>query len=405
MRQTRLAALFCSSASHRPISHPRDVRSSAADNSMSVSRLDGRAPDGKDFANYFCTYAYIYHQKDMLEDHKRTGAYYNAVMDNKRLFKDKVVLDVGTGSGILAIFSAMAGARKVYAVEATDMAKNARKLVAANKLDHVVEVIQGTIETIELPEQVDIVISEWMGYFLLRESMLDSVVLARDKFMKEGGAMYPSQARMFLAPIRTQASAQRVNDFQNSMYGWSEFLKEMKGYYQVDLDCLSDAYRTEQREYYMNTSAWAEVHPAQLLGPGVLLKSYDLNTVTLDELKADLKAQVKLPIVDGGPVDAFCGYFDVTFGGSTQHPADESIKLSTAPDATGATHWGQQVFMMHPPVDCAPDDSLAVDITVSRREDNHRLLAVEMDVTVTGASSYAQGEGSVGTRKLKWNVD
>lgn len=54
---------------------------------------------------------------------------------------------------------------------------------------------------------------------------------------------------------------------------------------QVDLDCLSDAYRTEQREYYLNTSAWAEVHPAQLLGPGVLLKSYDLNTVTLEELK------------------------------------------------------------------------------------------------------------------------
>jgi ribosomal protein L11 methylase PrmA len=70
----------------------------------------------------------------MLEDHKRTGAYYNAVMDNKRLFKDKVVLDVGTGSGILAIFSAMAGAKKVYAVEATDMAKNARKLVEHNKV-------------------------------------------------------------------------------------------------------------------------------------------------------------------------------------------------------------------------------------------------------------------------------
>lgn len=42
------------------------------------------------------------------------------------------------------------------------------------QLDHIVEVIQGTIETIELPEKVDIIISEWMGYFLLRESMLDS---------------------------------------------------------------------------------------------------------------------------------------------------------------------------------------------------------------------------------------
>jgi protein arginine N-methyltransferase 1 len=41
-------------------------------------------------------------------------------------------------------------------------------------------------------------------------------------------------------------------------------------------------------------------------------------------LQADLKASIKLPIVDGGPVDAFCGYFDVTFGGSEQNPAGEA---------------------------------------------------------------------------------
>lgn len=70
----------------------------------------------------------------MLEDHKRTGAYYNAVMQNRRQFQGKVVLDVGTGSGILAIFAAMAGARKVYAVEATNMALNARKLVEHNNV-------------------------------------------------------------------------------------------------------------------------------------------------------------------------------------------------------------------------------------------------------------------------------
>lgn len=85
--------------------------------------------------------------------------------------------------------------------------------------------------------------------------------------------------------------------------------------------------------------------------------------------------------------------------------ADEPVKLSTAPDATGATHWGQQVFLMHPPIDCAPNDALAVDIQVSRREDNHRLLAVDIDVAVTGSSAYAQGEGAAGSRKLKWNVD
>src|SRR4051794_38991754 len=68
----------------------------------------------------------------MLEDHKRTGAYYNAVLQNRRQFEGKVVHDVGTGSGILAIFAAKAGARRVYAVEATSMAKHAQQLVEAN---------------------------------------------------------------------------------------------------------------------------------------------------------------------------------------------------------------------------------------------------------------------------------
>lgn len=54
---------------------------------------------------------------------------------------------------------------------------------------------------------------------------------------------------------------------------------------QVDLDCLSDAYRKEQHDYYLNTSAWGNVHPSQLMGPGVCFKKFDLLTVTLDELK------------------------------------------------------------------------------------------------------------------------
>jgi type I protein arginine methyltransferase len=82
------------------------------------------------------------------------------------------------------------------------------------QVGHIVEVIQGTIETVVLPEKVDIIISEWMGYFLLRESMLDSVVVAREKFLAPGGAMYPSHARMFLAPIRTNMQSSRVHDFQ-----------------------------------------------------------------------------------------------------------------------------------------------------------------------------------------------
>ena len=70
-----------------------------------------------DFANYFCSYAQLYHQKQMLADHNRMAAYHAAIIGNADVFKDKVVMDVGTGSGILAAWAAHAGAKRVYASE------------------------------------------------------------------------------------------------------------------------------------------------------------------------------------------------------------------------------------------------------------------------------------------------
>lgn len=256
-----------------------------------VSQLDGKAPESDDWERYFCTYAYIYHQKEMLEDHKRTGAYYLACMQNRAQFANKVVLDVGTGSGILAIFAAKAGARKVYAVEATSMAQFAKRLVAAQGLDSVIEVIQGTVESVDIPEKVDVIISEWMGYFLLRESMLDSVLVARDRFLQPDGALYPSHARMFMAPVRSSQAAQRSADLAAAMQGWGDFLQDMQQYYGVDMSCLSENFRQEQQEYYTKTAAWTDIHPSQMLGPPAVIKSYDLRTLTLEELKAPLKVR------------------------------------------------------------------------------------------------------------------
>ena len=61
-----------------------------------------KAAAATDFANYFCAYAQLYHQKQMLTDHNRMAAYHAAIVGNADIFKDKVVMDVGTGSGILA---------------------------------------------------------------------------------------------------------------------------------------------------------------------------------------------------------------------------------------------------------------------------------------------------------------
>ena len=129
----------------------------------------------------------------MLSDDVRMDAYHRAIVDNADCFAGKVVLDVGAGSGILSIWAAKAGAKKVYAVEYTSMAKHARMLMKHNGLDSVVEVIQSSVEDLVLPEKVDVIISEWMGMVLLRESMLDSLIRARDKFLKPGGTLWPSE--------------------------------------------------------------------------------------------------------------------------------------------------------------------------------------------------------------------
>ena len=138
----------------------------------------------------------------MLKDTVRTRTYQRAIMDNPNDFKDKIVLDIGAGTGILSIFAARAGAKHVYAIEFAEIAIFAQEIVRKNGLQDKITVIKGKMEEVELPvPQVDIIISEWMGYFLLYESMLDSVLWARDKYLVPGGKMLPGRAQVFVAAI------------------------------------------------------------------------------------------------------------------------------------------------------------------------------------------------------------
>ncbi len=65
-----------------------------------------------------------------------------------------------------------------------------------------ITLIQGKLEEITLPvEHVDIIVSEWMGYFLLYESMLNTVIVARDKWLAPGGHIFPDKATLYVGAI------------------------------------------------------------------------------------------------------------------------------------------------------------------------------------------------------------
>ncbi|CAL8094093.1 unnamed protein product [Calicophoron daubneyi] len=150
--------------------------------STELSPFDKRT-DSWSAVQYFQFYSYLSQQQNMMQDYIRTSTYQRAILANASVdFRGKVVLDVGAGSGILSFFAIQAGATRVYAVEASNMATHCNTLVQANKLAGRIVVVSGKIEEITLPEPVDIIISEPMGYMLYNERMLETYVHAR-KFL------------------------------------------------------------------------------------------------------------------------------------------------------------------------------------------------------------------------------
>ncbi|CAI7793584.1 unnamed protein product [Closterium sp. NIES-54] len=333
-----------------------------------------------DFANYFCTYAYLYHQKDMLSDRVRMNAYRDAVMKNKAHFIDKVVLDVGTGSGILAIWAAQAGARRVYAVEATDMAQHAETLARANGVAERVTVLQGSMEDVQLPEKVDVIISEWMGYFLVRESMLDSVLVARDRWLKPGGSLFPSHARMWVAPVHSSLWEGRMGEFRSSMGDWRSFVRGTREDYGVDMAVLDQTYEAEQQKYFLQTGCWESLYPSQVLGRPVMIREIDCATATVadvEEVKAHFTTRA---FAADKAVNAIGGWFDVLFKGSATDPTEHEVQLTTAPSVDEGTHWGQQVFLLAHPLHVREGDEVSGAMHIRRSKKNHRLMDVDLQL-------------------------
>jgi hypothetical protein len=116
-------------------------------------------------ADYYAdSYSHYGIHEEMLKDEIRTRTYMNAILRNGHLFKDKIVLDVGCGTGILSLFAAKAGAAHVYGIDMSAIAEAAQTIVADNGYSDKVTIIRGKMEEVALPvEKVDIIISEWMG--------------------------------------------------------------------------------------------------------------------------------------------------------------------------------------------------------------------------------------------------
>lgn len=323
------------------------------------------APDHVD-RDYFGGYSTRNIHELMLRDTVRTEAYRDFIYKNAHVFKDKVVLDVGCGTGILSMFAAKAGAKMVIGVDAADIAFKAREIIATNKLSHIITVLHGKMEEVTLPvDKVDIIVSEWMGYFLLFESMLPSVLYARDKYLRappsasqaasEATGVYPDRAVMYVAGIETTRARSQKVDWWGDVYGF-------------DMSCLVD-----ERERFQGSTVEI-VRPGQVLTSAAVLQQFDCNTVA--DRALDFASDFVLEVGEDPQQNLMSGfmvYFDTLF----ELHCSSVINLSTAPVEDRAplpeltTHWQQSVFYLAKPLQVQKGDKIEATLKATRSGHTH----------------------------------
>merc|ERR1712194_826356 len=97
----------------------------------------------------------------------------------------------------------------------------ATKIAETNGFGDIITYVRGKVEEVELPvEKVDIIVSEWMGYFLIYESMLDCVLFARDRWLKSDGLMFPDHARLHMAALEDADYREEKIGFWRHVWGF-----------------------------------------------------------------------------------------------------------------------------------------------------------------------------------------
>ena len=271
-------------------------------------------------------YAEFEVHRTMIRDRVRTDAFRRAI--NSVVRPGDIVLDVGAGSGILSMFAARAGAARVYAVERTPIAGLAQQLAAANEVADTVTVIHGDVIDIELPEPVDVIVSEWLGGFGIDEGMLAPVIAARDRWLKPGGVMIPHTVTAWTALVHDRYLADMI-----------EFLREDP--FGLKLEVLVED--TVNEIIYSGT--FRHLAADDLRSEPRQLWTTNADRIPLEQAQAPHQAETLLPVHDRGTANALALWFSAELA--------PGISLSVGP-GDPPTHWGMTTAPLRSAVQLTP---------------------------------------------------
>ncbi|MEM1111413.1 MAG: class I SAM-dependent methyltransferase [Pseudomonadota bacterium] len=280
-------------------------------------------------------YDSINSQRGMFFDEVRNRMYRQAMQEV--ISSDSVVLDLGSGLGVMGFIAAELGAKRVYMVDPAEIMDVTRQAVAASAHAQKIQCFRDTIEGVELPEQVDVIVSVMTGNFLLTEDLLPSLLIARDRWLRPGGAMIPSAATMLTAP----ANAPRL--FDSRIDCWRSEL------YSGALSPI--------RQFSANSLQHAspQQHEAILLAPEQQLLHLDFMVDT----SVNCRTESQFTVTSGGECHGLLGWFEVELGQQW---------LSTAPGAE-KTHWRQVLLPIAKPLSLSKGDEIHAKVIHSAHRD------------------------------------
>jgi type I protein arginine methyltransferase len=299
----------------------------------------------------FDSYSELALQRLMVADRPRTEGFSAAIREVVQ--PGDRVIDVGTGTGLLAMFAAKAGASKVYALEQAAIARVAEELVARNGLPDVVKVLQQKAERFAAAEPVDLIVSEWLGNFAFTEAMVQKVLACRDRNLRPGGTMLPSGVEILLAPVES-----------THLYD-----QEGPGFWDITIDGIDFSW-LEAGEIAQAIAIKSMVQPEELLAGGLPIAQLEMATAT----EADLwpSGELEFTIERSGTCHGFAGWFVAQLS--------PSVPLDTGPGAP-CTHW-MQTFLPFKPVKV--EEGQRIRLAYSLRQHPYERTSVELELSVLG---------------------
>jgi len=271
----------------------------------------------------------------MLHDSDRVEAYLEAIAQVVR--PGDVVVDLGTGTGILAVAAARAGARRVYAIEESAIADVAEEVFVRNGVADRVTLVRGHSTRVQLPERANVLVTETLGNDPLGEAMLVYIDDARRRLLAPGARILPSQLRLAVHALGLPPDRVPALD-EETIEGW-------RTRYGIDLGPLWSRHAgatTHLSENANTASTFSRV------GEPTPLEHLDL----AGEISATAEREISLLATCDAPRVGLALGYDVQLA--------ESVALAVGPHGPPGSHWGFPVFAPLAPTGVVAGETIAV---------------------------------------------